>query len=81
MTKLKILGAVLVLATVKLMPASAQVSEPAAASAQDPNFSIYSDRRPGFSANAAMAETPPQDVLGPRISVRRHHSRHATRRH
>ena len=42
MTRSKLVGAALVLSVIQLMPVSAQVSEPAAAAARDPNFSIYS---------------------------------------
>lgn len=78
MTRFWVLGAVLVLSTVQLTPVVAQVSEPAAAADEDPNFSIYSDSKPSYSA---MAQTPPQDVVGSRRPLRRHHSRHVTRRY
>jgi len=41
MTRFKLLGAALIFAAIAA-PASAQVSEPAAAASQNPNFSIYS---------------------------------------
>ncbi len=43
MTKFKLVGVALVLSAIQLTPAWAQVSEPAAAEARDPNFSIYSN--------------------------------------
>jgi hypothetical protein len=71
MTSLKILGATLVLSALVATPALAwqSASEPAAAAASDPNFSIYSSG-PGYSG--AMAQAPLGDASGLRLSVRRH---------
>ena len=70
MTSLKILGATLALSALVAMPAFAQsASEPAAAAASDPNFSIYSSG-PGYSAS--MAQAPLVDASGLPLSVRPH---------
>jgi hypothetical protein len=81
MIKFKLVGAVLVLSAIQLTPVSAQVSEPAAAAAQDPNFSIYSSGGAGFGASRALAQTLPEEAPGPRMSVRPHRARHATKRY
>ena len=80
MTKFKLIGAVLVVSAMPLMPVSAQVSEPAAAAAQDPNFSIYSSG-PGFSALGAMAQTLPDDQWAPRTPARPHRVHHLMKRY
>jgi hypothetical protein len=51
MTSFRLLGAMLVLSALLATPASAweATSEPAAAAAQDPTFSIYSNDGPGLS--------------------------------
>ena len=74
MTRSKLVGAALVLS---VMPVSAQVSEPAAAAARDPNFSIYSSGGADFGASRAMTQAPPEDTLGPRTSVWPHRTHHA----
>jgi hypothetical protein len=84
MTKFILVGAALVLSAIQLTPVSAQVSEPAAAAARDPNFSIYSSYPSGgvgFAASRAMAQTLPEDALGSRMSVRSHRAHHVMKRH
>jgi tripartite-type tricarboxylate transporter receptor subunit TctC len=73
MTSFKFLGAALVLSTLLATPASAwqSASEPAAAAASDPTFSIYSNYGRGYSG--AMAQAPLGDAPGLRMSVRPHH--------
>jgi hypothetical protein len=72
MTSFKFLGATLVLSALLATPASAweAISEPAAAAAQDPNFSIYSNDGPGFSRT--MASQAPLGAPGVHTSVRPH---------
>ena len=60
MTRFKLLGAALIFAAIAA-PASAHVSEPAAAASQNPNFSIYSSGgysgggyAPGYSRPMAV---------------------------
>jgi hypothetical protein len=73
MTKFKLVGAALILAAMQWMPVSAQVSEPAAAAARDPNFSVYAPYpRGGFGVSGAMAQTLPEDAVDPRMSARSH---------
>jgi hypothetical protein len=84
MTKLILVGAALVLSAIQFTPVSAQVSEPAAAAARDPNFSIYSSypsSRAGFATSRAMAQTLPEDAFGSRMSVRPHRVHHVMKRH
>ncbi|HEY3791007.1 MAG TPA: hypothetical protein VGM09_04190 [Bradyrhizobium sp.] len=79
MTKFRLVGAALVFSAIQLTPVSAQVSEPATAAARDPGFSIYSSYSSGgarFGASRAMAQTLPEDALGPRRSVRPHRAHH-----
>ena len=79
MTKFKLVGAALVLSAIQVMPLWAQVSEPAAAAARDPSFSIYSNYPSGgagFATSRAMAQTFPEDAFGPRISARPHRAHH-----
>jgi hypothetical protein len=79
MAKFKLVGAALVLAATQLTPVSAQVSEPAAAAARDPNFSIYSNYSSGgagFEASRAMARALPEDASALRMSVRPHRTHH-----
>ena len=64
MIKLKLIGAALVVAAFQLTPALAQVSEPAAAQARDPNFSIYSSGPPSYGYSGAMAQTSRDEGLG-----------------
>jgi hypothetical protein len=73
MTSFKFLGAALVLSTLVATPALAwqSASEPAAAAASDPTFSIYSDYGHGYSGS--MAQAPLGDASGLRLSVRPHH--------
>jgi hypothetical protein len=84
MTKFKWIGVALVLAAVQLASASAQVSEPAAAAARDPNFSVYAPYPGGgygYRDSGAMAQTLPEDAYGPRTPVRAHRAHHMMRRH
>jgi hypothetical protein len=79
MTKFKLVGAALVFSAIQLTPVLAQVSEPAAAAARDPSFSIYSNYSgggAGFGASRAMAQTLPEDASGLRVSVRPHRAHH-----
>jgi hypothetical protein len=77
MTSFKFLGATLVLSALlaTLAPAWGQVSEPAAAEAQDPNFSIYSNDGRGFSSTMA-SQAPLGDASGRHMSVRPHRGNH-----
>jgi hypothetical protein len=79
MTRFKFIGAALALSAFIATAASAQVGEPAAAEAQNPNFSIYSNngyagvsRPQPYDANA-MAET--------RMSVTPYRTHHAPIKH
>jgi hypothetical protein len=84
MTKFKLVGAALILSAIQLTSVSAQVSEPAAAAAQDPNFSIYSNYSSGgagFRDSRAMAQTLPEDALRPRMPVRPHRAHHVMKRY
>jgi hypothetical protein len=84
MTSFKCLGATLVLSALLATPASAweAASEPAAAAAADPTFSIYSNDGRGYSGTMA-SQAPLGDALGPHILVRRHRGNHtaSVRRH
>ncbi len=75
MTSFKFLGATLVLSALLATPASAQVSEPAAAASRDPTFSIYSNDGRGFSSTMA-SQAPLGDASGLRMSVRPHRGNH-----
>jgi hypothetical protein len=75
MTTFKLLGATLVLSALLAAPASAQFSEPAAAAARDPTFSIYSNDGRGFSRTMA-AQAPLADASGPHMSARPHRGNH-----
>jgi hypothetical protein len=81
MIKFKLIGAVLVVSAIQmtpvLTPASAQVSEPAAAEARDPNFSIYSSGPPSYGYSGAMAQTLPDEAWAPQPPVRIHHVHHS----
>ena len=70
MTSFKFLGATLVLSALlaTLAPAWGQVSEPAAAEAQDPNFSIYSNDGRGFSSTMA-SQAPLGDASVPNVAA------------
>jgi hypothetical protein len=84
MTKFKWVGVALVLSAVQLASASAQVSEPAAAAARDPNFSVYAPYPGGgygYGDSGAMAQTLSEDAYGPRTLVRPHRWHHAMHRH
>ena len=76
MTSFKFLGSTLVLSALlaTLAPAWGQVSEPAAAEAQDPNFSIYSNDGRGFSST--MASQALGDASGLHTSLRPHRRNH-----
>lgn len=78
MTSFRILGAALVLSALLATPASAweAISEPSAAEAADPSFSIYSNDGPGYSG--AMASAPLGDASRPRMSVRPHRGNRTT---
>jgi hypothetical protein len=78
MTSFKFLGATFVLSALLATPASAYeaISEPAAASAQDPTFSVYSNDGPGFSRTMA-SQAPLGDASGlHHMSVGRHRGNH-----
>jgi hypothetical protein len=77
MTSFKFLGATLVLSALLATPASAwdAISEPAAAAAQDPTFSIYSNDGRGFSGTMA-SQAPLGDASGVPMSVRPHRRNH-----
>jgi hypothetical protein len=77
MTSLKFLGATLVLSALLATPASAwdAVSEPAAAAAADPTFSIYSNDGPSYPH--AMAQVPLNEVPRPYMSIPPHRRHHA----
>ena len=81
MIKLKLVGAVLVVFAIQLTSVSAQVSEPAAAAARDPNFSIYSSGGGGLGSSAAMAQALPEDAVGPRMPARSHRAHHGMKRY
>jgi hypothetical protein len=78
MTSFKFLGAALVLSAFLATPASAwqATSEPAAAAAADPTFSIYSNDGRGFSRPTA-SQIPLGDAPGLLLSVRPHRGNHA----
>ena len=79
MTGIKFLGATLVLSALLATPASAggTASEPAAALAQDPTYSVYSNDRGGFS-RAMASQLPLGDASGLRMSVRPHRANHTS---
>jgi hypothetical protein len=81
MIKLKLVVAVLVVSAIQLTSVSAQVSEPAAAMARDPNFSIYSSGGSGLGSSPAMAQALPEDAVGPRMPVRSHRVHHVMKRY
>jgi len=78
MTSFKFLGATLVLSALLATPASAweAISEPAAAAASDPTFSICSNDGRGFSGSMA-SQVPLGDASGLHMSVRPHRGNHA----
>jgi hypothetical protein len=75
MSSFKFLGATLVLSALLATPASAweAVSEPAAAAARNPNFSIYSND--GLGSSAALRPLGEASKL--HMSVRPHRGNHA----
>jgi hypothetical protein len=82
MTRSRLVGAALALSAFVVTPALAQVSEPAAAEAQDPNFSIYSNN--GYSGVSRPIVSQPFDanaMVGTRMSVTPHRMHHAPIRH
>jgi hypothetical protein len=80
MSRFRLLGAAILLSAVLAAPACgwAQISEPAAAEAQDPNFSIYSNDNGSFSRTMA-SQAPLGGASEPRMLVRTHRGNRATR--
>ena len=78
MTSFKFLGATLVLSALLATPASAwdAASEPAAAAAADPTFSIYSNYGGGYSAYGMASQVLPGYAPGAHLSVRPHRGHH-----
>ncbi|SDJ45434.1 hypothetical protein SAMN05216338_10508 [Bradyrhizobium sp. Rc2d] len=77
MSSVKFLGATVVLSALLATPAWAwEVSEPAAAAAADPNFSIYSNDDRGYSAYGMVSRVPLGGVSGLHTSVRQHRRGH-----
>jgi len=76
MTSFKFLGATLILSALLATPASAwdATSEPAAAAAQDPTFSIYSND--GLGSRAMTSRAPLGGASGLHMSVRPHRGNH-----
>ena len=76
MTHFKLIGVALALFAFVATPALAQVSERAAAEAQDPQFSVYSNYG---SALSGVTDPHAQfgDASGLRMSMRPHHANHA----
>jgi hypothetical protein len=70
MTRSKILGAALALAAFIATPVLAQVSEPAAAAARDPNFSIYSS--PSNPSRYSPPAGGTNAMVGMHVVVRSH---------
>ena len=81
MIKFKLIGAVLVVSAIQVTSALAQVSEPAAAEARDPNFSIYSSGPSSYGYSGAMAQTLPDEAWAPQAPVRTHRAHHSMKRH
>jgi hypothetical protein len=80
MSRFKFLGVTVVLSALLAAPAWAwDVSEPAAAAAADPTFSIYSNAGRGYSAYSMVSRAPLSDASRPRTSVRTHGRRHTAR--
>ncbi|QOG17963.1 MULTISPECIES: hypothetical protein [Bradyrhizobium] len=81
MTSFKVLGATLVLSALLATPASAwqSASEPAAAAAADPTFSIYSNDNRGYSAYGMVSPAPLGDATGLHRLVRPHPRNHTAR--
>ena len=80
MTHFKLIGTALALSAFVATPALAQLSEPAAAEARDPNFSIYSNYGPGPS-RVVDSRAQFGDASGLRMSLRPHHANHAGVKH
>jgi hypothetical protein len=85
MTSFKLIGVALVVSAIQLAAASAQVSEPAAAEARDPNFSIYSSGPPSYGPSSygpsgAMAQTLPDDAWATPVP-RPHRTHHTMKRY
>jgi hypothetical protein len=78
MISFKFLGAMLVLSALLATPASAwqAASEPAAAAAADPTFSIYSNDGRGYYAYGMASQAPLGYASGLHTSVRSHHRNH-----
>jgi hypothetical protein len=78
MTTFKVLGATLVLSAFLATPAGAwdAASEPAAAAAADPTFSIYSNSGGGYSAYGMALQAPLGYEPGLRTPVRPHRGNH-----
>ncbi len=77
MSNFNFLGVTVVLSTLLATPAWAwDVSEPAAAAAADPTFSIYSNDNRGYSVYGMVSRVPLGDVSGLHRSVRPHRRRH-----
>jgi hypothetical protein len=78
MTSFKFWGAALVLSALLATPASAweAISEPGAAAARDPTFSIYSNDGRGFSRTTA-SQVPLGDASGLHMSARPHRGNHS----
>jgi hypothetical protein len=82
MTRFKLVAAALAVSAFVATPALAQVSEPAAAAARDPNFSIYSNS--GYSGVSRPIVSQPFDanaMAGTRMSATPHRPHHAPIRH
>ena len=77
MTSFRFLGATLVLSALLATPASAwqSASEPAAAAAADPTFSIYSNDGPRYS-RTMVSQEPRGDASRLHMSVRPHRRNH-----
>jgi hypothetical protein len=77
MSSFKFLSVTVVLSALLATPAWAwDVSEPAAAAAADPTFSIYSNDGRGYSAYGMVSRAPLGDASGLHTSVRPHRRRH-----
>ena len=79
MISFKFLHATLVLSAFLATPASAweAISEPGAAAAVDPTFSIYSNDGPGYS-RTMVSQAPRGDASRLHMSVRPHRGNHTT---
>jgi hypothetical protein len=79
MTRFKFIGAALALSAFIATAASAQVGEPAAAAALDPNFSIYASpgRPDGYSRSIVAQPYDANAMAEPRMSVTPHRTHRA----